>query len=110
MVFIFHETFPPVGKPFTIKNILTIALSHGWKLFQIDLNNAFLNDYLDETIYMQQPPSFEASDKALVCMLKTELLWIKTSPEAVVQSIIYKLLFISLVLLTTLVTPLSSST
>jgi len=38
--FDFHETFPPMVKPVTICVILTIALSQGWELFQLDVNNA----------------------------------------------------------------------
>jgi len=42
----FNETFSPVIKPITI----TLALTNKWDLFQIDVNNAFLNGHLEETI------------------------------------------------------------
>lgn len=50
--FDFNETFSPVVKPVTIRIILTLALTYGWPLQQIDVNNVFLNDLLDEEIYM----------------------------------------------------------
>ncbi|KAJ8900378.1 hypothetical protein K2173_025018 [Erythroxylum novogranatense] len=53
----FHETFSPVIKHPTIKVVLTVALSHGWSLHQMDVNNAFLQGHLDETVYMKQPPA-----------------------------------------------------
>ena len=34
--FDFHETFSPVVKPVTIQVVLTLALSQGWDLFQLD--------------------------------------------------------------------------
>ena len=67
--FDFHETFSPMIKPVTIWIILTLALSYGWKLFQLDVNNAFLNGTLEETVFMIQFPDFEDADKSLVCKL-----------------------------------------
>lgn len=50
--FDFNETVSPVVKPVTIRIILTLALTHGWTIQQIDDNNAFLNGMLSEEIYM----------------------------------------------------------
>jgi len=77
----FHETFSHVIKPVTIRIILTLALSHGWKLFQLDVNNAFLNGSLEETIFMTQPPSFEVADKSLVCKLNKAIYGLKHAPR-----------------------------
>lgn len=59
--FDFNETFSPVIKPVTIRLIITLALTHHWDLFQLDVNNAFLNGTLEEFVYMSQPPGFENS-------------------------------------------------
>ena len=53
-------------KPVTIRIILTLVLSYGWKLFQLDVNNAFLNEILEEIVFMKQPPGFEVTDRSLV--------------------------------------------
>ena len=79
--FDFHETFSSVIKPVTIRVILTLALSYGWKLFQLDVNNAFLNGTLEETVFMIQPPSFEVADKSLVCKLNKAIYGLKQAPR-----------------------------
>ena len=54
--FDFHETFSSMVKPVTIHVILTLVLSQGWELFQLNVNNVFLNGLLEESIFMTQPP------------------------------------------------------
>jgi len=60
--------------------IHTLALSHHWKLHQLDVNNAFLNGLHQETIYMQQPPDFSSQDKSLVCKPDKALYGLKQAP------------------------------
>ena len=40
------ETFSRVIKPITVCLVLTIAVSYGWTIHQLDVHNAFLNDIL----------------------------------------------------------------
>lgn len=42
----FHDTFSPVVKAATIRLVLTLAISNGWPLKQLDVNNAFLHGTL----------------------------------------------------------------
>jgi histone deacetylase 1/2 len=47
----FTETFSPVVKPATVRTVLSLALSRSWPVHQLDVNNAFLQGTLSETVY-----------------------------------------------------------
>jgi hypothetical protein len=57
----YDDTFNPVVKPTTIGLLLSLVVSYVWVIQKIDIQNAFLHGFLDEDVYMKQPPSFEDS-------------------------------------------------
>jgi hypothetical protein len=56
----FRETFAPVARLETIRILLAFAASKGFKLYQMDMKSAFLNDVIQEEVYVRQPPGFES--------------------------------------------------
>jgi hypothetical protein len=56
----FNETFAPVARLESIRMLLAYATYHGFKLYQMDINNAFLNGPIKEEVFVEQPPDFES--------------------------------------------------
>lgn len=82
----YSETFSPVVKPITVRIVLTLALTHKWSTKQIDVNNDFLNGFLEEVVYMSQPAGFEQGDKSMVCRLNKAIHGLKRAPRAWYES------------------------
>ena len=79
----YGDTFSPVVKPATVRLVLSLAVSRGWTLRQIDVSNSFLHGFLSEDVYMQQPPGFEdAQYPSHVCKLQRAIYGLKQSPRA----------------------------
>ncbi|WVZ80789.1 LOW QUALITY PROTEIN: hypothetical protein U9M48_028240 [Paspalum notatum var. saurae] len=55
----FGETFAPVARLESIRFLLAYANHHDMKLYQMDVKSAFLNGYINELVYVEQPPGFE---------------------------------------------------
>ncbi|WVZ83182.1 LOW QUALITY PROTEIN: hypothetical protein U9M48_030353 [Paspalum notatum var. saurae] len=55
----FGETFAPVAILEAIRLLLAYFAHHDMKLYQMDVKSAFLNGYINELVYVEQPPGFE---------------------------------------------------
>jgi hypothetical protein len=72
-----------VVKPTSIGVALSIVVSCGWSLRQLDVNNAFLQGNLFETVYMSQPLGFIDKDHSThVCKLRKAIYGLEQAPRA----------------------------
>jgi hypothetical protein len=79
----FAKTFSPVVKPATVRSVLSLTLSRFWPVHQLDVNNAFLQCTLSETVYCTQPAGFkDSAHQDFVCRLNRSLYGLKQAPHA----------------------------
>ena len=61
-----------------IRMFLAFSSHKKLKVYQMDVKSAFLNGYLEEEVYIEQPVGFQLSDKKdYVCKLKKALYGLK---------------------------------
>lgn len=79
----YRETFSLVIKLTIVRLILSLALSNGWSLKQLDVNNVFLHMHLLKDVYMSQPSNFvDKSNLTHVCHFKNILYSLKQAHHA----------------------------
>ncbi|WJX23769.1 hypothetical protein P8452_12958 [Trifolium repens] len=79
----FEETFAPVARLESIRLLLGVACILKFKLYQMDVKSAFLNGYLQEEVYVEQPKGFvDPEHPNYVYKLKKALYGLKQAPKA----------------------------
>lgn len=79
----YSDTYSHVMKPTTVRLIFSIAISKGWNLRKIDVQNAFLHGELNEKVFMRQPPGYgDENYPRHVCQLDKALYGLKQAPRA----------------------------
>jgi hypothetical protein len=79
----FGETYALIARLEAIRILLAYSCAHNIKLYQMDVKSAFLNCYINEEVYVEQPPSFEDDKKPNhVYKLKKALYGLKQAPRA----------------------------
>ena len=58
----FGEAFSPIIKHTIIRLIISLAVTLGWTMRQLDVKNAFLHGFLKEEVFMEQPLRFINED------------------------------------------------
>ena len=71
-----NGTFAPVMRFKTLCTLLTYTAINNLHLRQFNVKGAYLNGYLNETIYMQQPLGYEDGSNK-VCLLKHSIYGLK---------------------------------
>ncbi|GJT64138.1 retrovirus-related pol polyprotein from transposon TNT 1-94 [Tanacetum coccineum] len=79
----YDETYAPVARLESIRILLAYACALDFKLFQMDVKSAFLNGFINEEVYVAQPPGFIDFEKLdHVYKLKKALYGLKQAPKA----------------------------
>ena len=74
----YSQTFDPIVQSDRVKIILLIAAQNKWSVYQLDVKSAFLNGYIDEFFYVDQPIGYEILGKEhLLYKMKKELYGLK---------------------------------
>jgi hypothetical protein len=78
----YDETFAPVARYSSVRVILAISAQIGWKVHQMDVKIAILNEVVEEEIYVEHPEGFETFSRDMhVCRLKRALYGLKQAPR-----------------------------
>ena len=78
----FFDTFSPVTRITSIRLLIAIVAIFDLKIHQMDVKTAFLNEDLEEEIYMDQPEGFvEPGQESKVCKLTKSLNGLKQAPK-----------------------------
>ena len=59
----FNETFAHVEHMDTVRTVLAIVAQKQWHVYQMDFKLTFLNGYLEEEVYVEQPKGYEVPGK-----------------------------------------------
>ncbi|KAI3700974.1 hypothetical protein L2E82_45615 [Cichorium intybus] len=79
----YDEVFAPVARIDTIRLLTAIAAQKQWKIYQMDVKSAFLNGYLEEEVYIDQPEGYvQKGQEEKVYRLKKALYVLKQAPRA----------------------------
>jgi hypothetical protein len=79
----FGETYAPVARLEAIRILLAYACVHNIKLYQMDVKSTFLNGYINEEVYIEQPSCFKDDEKPdHVYKLTKALYGLKQAPRA----------------------------
>lgn len=73
----YTETFSPMIILTNLRTLISAAVKQGWKLYQLDVNNALLHGNLHEEVYLNAPQDLQVDAPRLVCRLKKSLYGLK---------------------------------
>ena len=77
------ETYALVARFEAIRILLAYACAHNIKLYQMDVKSALINGYINEEVYVEQPPGFEDDKKPNhVYMVRKALYGLEQEPRA----------------------------
>nr|GEW44714.1 copia protein [Tanacetum cinerariifolium] len=81
----YDKTYAPVARLESIRILLAYACAPDFQLFQMDVKSAFLNGFINDEVYVAQPPGFiDFAKPNHAYRLKKALYGLKQAPKACV--------------------------
>lgn len=78
----YDEMFSPVSR-YTVRSIISTDSSMRWNLHQMDVKTNFINEIIEEEVYIEHSQGFEVHGKeSHFCKLKIALYGINKAPRA----------------------------
>jgi hypothetical protein len=82
----YDETFAPVTRYTSIRVIIALASVLGWKLHQMEVKTTFLNEKIEQEVFVEQPDGFALHNiDTHVCKLRKALYVLKQAPRVGVE-------------------------
>ena len=78
----YEETFSPVAMLKSIRTLLALAAHYDYEVWQMDVKTAFLNGYIEEDIFMEQPKGFESEEGLKMCKLNRSIYGLKQASRS----------------------------
>ncbi|GJT93156.1 retrotransposon protein, putative, ty1-copia subclass [Tanacetum coccineum] len=79
----YEETFSPVADISAVRILIAIAAYYDYEIWQMDVKTAFLNGFLEEEIYMEQPEGFiDPNHPSKVCKLQRSIYGLKQASRS----------------------------
>ncbi|KAL0295361.1 UNVERIFIED_CONTAM: Retrovirus-related Pol polyprotein from transposon TNT 1-94 [Sesamum radiatum] len=79
----FEETYSPVAMAKSIRILLAIAAWYDYEIWQMDVKTAFLNGFVEEDIFMDQPKGFTiVGEEQKVCHLQRSIYGLKQASRS----------------------------
>jgi hypothetical protein len=77
----YDETFSFFSRYTSIRTIISLVTSMGWRLHQMDMKTIFLNGKIEDEVYIEQPDGFVIHEKeSHVCRLNKTMYGLKNAP------------------------------
>ena len=78
----YEETYAPVARMEVVRMFLAYAANKNFKVYQMDVKPTFLNEELEEEVYIEQQEVFPLTiEKDMVWKLKKDLYGLKQAPR-----------------------------
>jgi hypothetical protein len=93
----YEDNFSLVVKATTNRLLLSVVVSNGWSIRQLDVQNVYLHGVLEEEVYMRQPPGYESKEHPnFICRLDKAIYGLKQALRAWYARLSSKLIHLSI--------------